>query len=381
MTHALIIGGGIAGAVTAMALKKAGITATVYEAYPVGADDIGAFLTIMNNGVDALRAIDAHHTVIENSFPANTIEFYSASGEHHGSQVIGDGADINGPRTLTRASLYRALHHEAARRDIQVTHGKRLVDATTEPDGRVVVSFADGTRADGDLLIGADGLHSATRSIIDPDAPGPRYAGLNIAYGYAQDSSLPTAANSYRMIEGTRAFLGYTTAPDDETWWFARLAGPELAKSQIAETSPGQVKQRLIDAFADDDTPASQIVHSTGDTIFMSNAYDVPATPVWHADSMVLVGDAAHAASPAAGQGASMALEDSVILAKCLRDLPDTHQAFRTYERLRRERVERLVAASASQGTRSTRSESREWLYRHHIDWAAPATQDANTAA
>lgn len=84
-------------------------------------------------------------------------------------------------------------------------------------------------------------------------------------------------------------------------------------------------------------------------------------------DQSVLVGDAAHAASPAAGQGASMALEDSAILAKCLRDLPDTQQAFTTYERHRRQRVERLVAISAAQGTRSTRAESREWLYRHHI--------------
>jgi 2-polyprenyl-6-methoxyphenol hydroxylase-like FAD-dependent oxidoreductase len=381
VTHALIIGGGIAGAVTAMALKKAGITATVYEAYPVGADDIGAFLTIMNNGVDALRAIDAHHTVIENSFPANTIEFYSAGGEHHGSQVIGDGADVNGPRTLTRATLYRALHDEAAHRGIQLAHGKRLMDATTEPDGRVVASFADGTRAEGNLLIGADGLHSATRSIIDPDAPGPRYAGLNVAYGYAHDSSLPAAANSYRMIEGSQGFFGYTTAPDGETWWFARLAGPELTKSQIADTSPEQVKQRLADTFANDDTPASRIVHATGDTIFMSNAYDVPATPVWHAGSMVLVGDAAHAASPAAGQGASMALEDSVILAKCLRDVPDIQQAFRSYERLRRGRVERLVAASAAQGTRATRSESREWLYRHHINWDTRENPDTDTAA
>lgn len=380
MTTALIIGGGIAGAVTAMALKKAGISPAIYEAYPTGADDIGAFLTIMNNGVDALRAIDAHHVVIENSFPANTIEFYTADGQHRGSQVIGDGIDINGPRTLTRATLYRALHDEAASRGISLVHGKRLTGAVRKSDGRVVASFADGTQAEGDLLVGADGLHSTTRSIIDPKAPGPRYASLNIAYGYAHDATLPAASDSYRMIEGNRAFFGYTTAPDGQTWWFARLPGEELSKAELAETDPGQVKQRLTAAFADDNTPAAHIVQATR-AIFMSNAYDVPATPIWHTSSMVLVGDSAHAASPAAGQGASMALEDSVILAKCLRDLSDADDAFETYERLRRARVERLVAASAAQGTRSTRSESREWLYRHHIDWDRPATQDIESAA
>jgi 2-polyprenyl-6-methoxyphenol hydroxylase-like FAD-dependent oxidoreductase len=80
---------------------------------------------------------------------------------------------------------------------------------------------------------------------------------------------------------------------------------------------------------------------------------------------MVLAGDAAHAASPAAGQGASMALEDSVVLALCLRDLPDAPAAFAAYEKLRRTRVEKLVAASAGQDV----GEERGWLYHHHIDW------------
>jgi 2-polyprenyl-6-methoxyphenol hydroxylase-like FAD-dependent oxidoreductase len=85
---------------------------------------------------------------------------------------------------------------------------------------------------------------------------------------------------------------------------------------------------------------------------------------------MVLTGDAAHAASPAAGQGASMALEDSVVLAQCLRDFPDPASAFAAYEGLRRERVEKLVAASAGQDV----GEERGWLYSHHIDWDTKIT-------
>lgn len=384
MTNALIIGGGIAGAVTALALKKAGITPTVYEAYPTGADDVGAFLTIMNNGLDALRAVEAHQPVIDNSFAANAVENFDADGELVDRQIIGDDVDINGPRTLTRATLYRVLHGEVARRGVDIVHGKRLVAAETNQTGRVVARFADGTEVEGDFLIGADGIHSATRSIIDSEAPRPRYAGLNIAYGYAHGDHLPAAANSYRMIFGKEAFFGYTTEPGGQTYWFARLPGAELTAEQIAQTTPDQSKRRLIDAFACDKTPAAQIVEATGEAIFLSNAYDVPETPNWHAASMVVVGDAAHAASPAAGQGASMAIEDSVILAKCLRDLPDARQAFQTFEGHRRERVERLVAASAQQGTRSTKGpvkqESREWLYRHHIDWDAPMTAEPNSA-
>ncbi|HVK23988.1 MAG TPA: FAD-dependent monooxygenase [Actinokineospora sp.] len=369
MTNALIIGGGIAGAITAMALRKAGITPAVYEAYPSGADDIGAFLTIMNNGIDALRAVDVHQPVIDNSFAANTVEFLDGSGNTLAVQDI--GSEVNGPRTLTRATLYRVLHDEAARRGIAVVHGKRLIAAESIPGG-AVARFDDGTTAHGDLLIGADGIHSVTRSIIDPTAPGPRYAGLNIAYGYTRDDSLPTATDRYRMIFGKRAFFGYTTSPDGQTWWFARLPAPETGPVPHDE-----IRQRLIDALAEDETPAANIVAATADRIFLSNAYDVPTTPVWHAGSMVLVGDAAHAASPAAGQGASMAIEDGVVLAQCLRDVPNN--AFSAYEELRRDRVERLVATSAEDGARAAagsadvddRQDSRAWLYGHHIDWAA----------
>ncbi|WP_436496985.1 FAD-dependent monooxygenase [Actinokineospora sp. HUAS TT18] len=366
----LIIGGGIAGAVAAMALRKAGLNPALYEAYPTGADDIGAFLTIMNNGLDALRAVDAHQAVVDNSFAADQVEFLDARGDRLGLQPL--TGDINGPRTLTRATLYRVLHDEAARRGIPVFHGKRLVSATR--DGKIVATFADRTTATGDVLVGADGIHSVTRSIIDPAAPAPRYAGLNIAYGYARDAALPVAANSYRMIFGGQAFFGYTTAPDGQTWWFARLPGPELTEP----VPQPEIKRRLTDAFAADRSPATDIVAATTDDIHLSNAYDVPTTPAWHRDGMVLVGDAAHAASPAAGQGASMAIEDAVVLAQCLRDLPTHDTAFAAYEDVRRPRVERLVATSAEDGARAARGaaqdvtdrqDTRAWLYRHHIDW------------
>ncbi|HVK19993.1 MAG TPA: FAD-dependent oxidoreductase [Actinokineospora sp.] len=377
MTDVLIIGGGIAGAVTAMALKKAGLNPTVYEAYSTGADDIGAFLTIMNNGLDALRAVNAHQPVIDNSFAAHEVEFLDAHGTRLGLQPIGGHGDINGPRTLTRATLYRVLHDEAARRGIPVLHNKRLAHAN-RVNNEIIATFTDGSTTTGDLLVGADGIHSATRSIIDPAAPGPRYAGLNIAYGYTRDTNLPVAANSYRMIFGGQAFFGYTTAPDGQTWWFARLSAPELTRA----VSQSDIKHRLADALAADRSPACDIVAATTDEIHLSNAYDVPSTPTWHRDSMVLVGDAAHAASPAAGQGASMAIEDSVVLAQCLRDIADYDDAFHAYEHRRRPRVERLVATSAEEGSRAAqgtakarevtgRQETRAWLYGHHIDWEA----------
>jgi len=109
---------------------------------------------------------------------------------------------------------------------------------------------------------------------------------------------------------------------------------------------------------------------------------------------MVIIGDAAHAPSPTSGQGASMAAEDAVVLAKSLRDLPDVPQALAAYEGLRRKRVERIVAQGARTSSSKTpgpagrvlrdlllpvvfkflvTDRSQAWIYRHHIDWDAPA--------
>ena len=155
MTKALIIGGGIAGAVTAMALQKAGIEAEIFEAYPTGADDVGAFLVVFANGLEALRVIDAHGPVVDHSFPAQRVE------------LIGDrGTRTRGaaPRRASRRARNSARAPCAAppstrcctpRRRAAASpceHGKRLVGAETvhaSEGKRVVASFADGSRRRG----------------------------------------------------------------------------------------------------------------------------------------------------------------------------------------------------------------------------------------
>ncbi|WP_326806726.1 MULTISPECIES: FAD-dependent monooxygenase [unclassified Streptomyces] len=370
MTHALIVGGGIAGAVTAMSLRKAGIDSTVYESYPTGADDVGAFLVLFHNGLEALRTVDAHQPVLDVSFPAERIEMLSHTGDSLGIRPVsgrgtspgkagepGGGGEVLEPRTLRRAALYRALHDEAARRGIRIEHGKRLVSADKASDGRVTARFADGSSAEGDLLIGADGIHSVTRGLIDPQAPTPRHTGQTTVCGYAANVQ-PEAApvpGTYRMIQGTRAFLGCTMAPGGEVWWFANTPGRELGREQLATETPAQKarwREHVAGLFAEDASPAADIVRATGDEIVASNAYDIASTPVWSQGPLIVLGDAAHAAAPNAAQGASMAIEDSVVLAKCLRDLGTPSEAFAEFERLRRERVEAVVERSAQLNNR-----------------------------
>jgi FAD-dependent urate hydroxylase len=387
----LIAGAGIAGPATAIALRKAGISPVIYEAYPEDAGDAGAFVTIAANGQDALRAIDAGQSVLDASFPAPRLRIFDPAGTQVANLPI--GRDHPGPRTITRAALSQALRDEAVRRGVRIDYGKRLTTAEASGAGGVRAFFADGSHADADLLIGADGIHSPVRTLIDPHAPAPRYTGLIIACGYADSPPVTTPeAGSYDMIYGSRAFFGHTTGPDGRDWWFARLPSPELAAADL-DVSAAEWRDRLTEAFAADDTPAAELIRATSGPITITSAYDIPTLPAWHNNTMIVIGDAAHATSPSTAQGASMALEDAVILAQCLRDVPDTAKALTLFEQLRRERVERVVQAGAGIGNPSPPAPGPRkggpptWLYGHHIDWdatvrtigdalAAPAASD-----
>jgi FAD-dependent urate hydroxylase len=390
--RALIIGGGVAGPVAAMALQRASIDGFIYEAYAGGADYAGAFLTFASNGLDALRAIDAHHLVLAEGFPTPRMTIQSGTGKHLGDVPNGGTLpDGTVSQTLKRADLYRVLRDEAVRRGANIEYGKRLVDAETSPDGSVTARFEDGTEAEGDLLIGADGIHSRTRRIIDPSAPGTRYIPVLNIGGYARDVRVQAQPGTFLMVFGKRAFFGYAVHPSGEVWWFANPPrADEPTGAELAAIGTEQWREMLMDLFAGDDSPAVEIIRSTPGKLAGWATYDLPSVPTWHRGSLVIIGDAAHATAPSSGQGASMAIEDAVVLSRCLRDLPDTRQAFAAYEWLRRARVERIVAHGARTSNskaagpvvrvlrdlmmplvlkRVARGGSLAWMHDYHIAW------------
>jgi 2-polyprenyl-6-methoxyphenol hydroxylase-like FAD-dependent oxidoreductase len=395
MTKALIIGGGIAGSTTAVALRKAGIEVALYEAYDRGSDGVGAYLSFAVNGMDALRTLDLGETIDALGFETPTMAFYTGDGRKLFQFDHGRLADGTLSRTIKRADLYQALRDAARRDGVQVEYGKRLVGADRTPDG-VTVRFADGSTATGDLLIGADGVNSPTRTIIDPNAPAARYVGLLNAGGYASGVSVPGEVGVMHMVFGKRCFFCYIPNPNGEVWWFANLGRKTPpSRPEIAATD---WRAELLDLVSGDRMWATELINATPQIDAGWPTFDFPTVPQWHNDRMIIVGDAAHAVSPSAGQGASMAIEDAVVLAKCLRDLPTIAEAFATYEKLRRDRVERIVAQGKKSGdqkipgplTRVLRdrvilplvfkaqsrgtSEPLTWMYDYHIDWNQPVS-------
>ncbi|MFI7041903.1 FAD-dependent oxidoreductase [Microbispora rosea] len=341
--RALIIGGGIAGPVTAMALRRAGIDSEVFEAYDRGAEGVGAFLTLAVNGLEALRLLDLHDLVRDLGMDTPVMEIRNARG-----RLLATTSQPS--RTLRRADLYQALRDEAVRRGVRIHYGKRLTGASATANG-VRAVFADGGEAEGDLLVGADGLRSRTRALIDPGAPRARYVGLLNTGGYAEGVRAPGRPGVCYFIFGRRCFFGYMIHPEGQVWWFANPPSRrEMPPEELAAITPEQWRARLMDLFEGDAGPMREIIAATPDILPGWNTYDFPRVPKWSGERMVLVGDAAHATSPSSGQGASMAVEDAVVLGKCLRDVPDTAKAFAAFERLRRERVERVVAQGKRNG-------------------------------
>lgn len=389
--HVLIIGGGIAGPVTAMALREAGIRSTVYEAYDQAADGVGAFLGLAPNGLHALRVLGLDEPVRSAGFDSPGLRLTLSGGRTLlETSFTGTRADALPPITIKRADLYATLRDEAIRRGVDIVYGKRLVGAESNETG-VVARFADGTTAEGDLLIGADGLQSRVRQLIDPASPAPRYVPFLNTGGFAEGVRVDVPLGTTRMMFGRRAFFGYTPAPDGSVWWFANPAQrQELSRAELDTISSEQWRARLLDLFDGDDPVASELIRATPVIPPCWATYDFPSAPLWHRDRLLIIGDAAHATSPSSGQGASMALEDAVELARCLRDLPDHTRAFAAYEGFRRERVERIVATGKRNGSQKGLGRigrmllpvifkvlpkpDLNWMYDYRSPWDAPAS-------
>jgi 2-polyprenyl-6-methoxyphenol hydroxylase-like FAD-dependent oxidoreductase len=395
---ALIIGAGIAGPATAMALQRAGITATVVYAYPRGDGEVGSVFTLSPNGLDALAAIDALDVARSIGFPTRTNRMRDANGALLGEIPLGQPlADGTSALTMKRSRLALALADEATRRGVTVIHGRRLVDATTTPDG-VEARFDDGSTMTADLLIGADGVHSVVRRAIDAAAPTGRYVGLTNFGGITLAADVPASARelapeAWDFIFGRQAFFGATPAPNGDVVWFVNDPRPEISAEERATTTLETWQARLAERFDDDPVPAAALIRTGRLELAADNTYDLGHVPTWHRGRMLVIGDAAHAPAPSSGQGASMALEDGVLLAMALRDEPSIEGAFSAFESARRARVERIVAHGARSSSSKTpgrigravqglfmrvvfryliTERSVAWMYDHRIDWDRP---------
>ncbi len=350
--RALVVGGGIAGPATALALHRVGVEPIVLEAWPCGDGEKGSYLTLAPNGVHALDVLGLREVVEPLGFPTLGHEIVGSTGRHLGSLSLGVPLDDGRVGlTLKRSRLALALADTAVARGIEVRHDARVVDVDATVDA-VRARLADGSTLTADVLVGADGVRSTVRRAIDPDAAPARYVGLTNFGGITEAASATHLAaglpeRAWHFVFGARCFFGAHRTPAGDVVWFVNEPRAPISPEERAATTPRQWQEHLADLLDADAGPAAALVRSGRLELWADNTHDLRRVATWRRGRAVLVGDAVHAPAPSSGQGASMALEDAVVLATSLRDHPEPEGALAAFEQARRRRVERIVAAGA----------------------------------
>jgi 2-polyprenyl-6-methoxyphenol hydroxylase-like FAD-dependent oxidoreductase len=359
--HVLIIGGGIAGPALALLLKKAGISSVVYEAHQ-SLEDVGGGFTIAPNGMNVLEEIGLADAVVDSGGRVSEFCFRDQSGKVLARFQAGKVQKYRWPSVATsRTALHRILMDEVARQGIQVEYHKRLKELGTVDGGTVQALFEDDTTARCDFLVGADGVHSRVRRLISPSAPRASYLGVLGVGGFVTPSVTVAAdgadRKSLNFTIGATGQFGYCNIGQNQNeerwmWWCHLPQDRELTSTELSVVSNDDVRKKLLECYGGWHEPIRAFLVNTPD-IIKTKIYEVQRLPAWHHDRVVLVGDAAHAMSPSAGQGASVALEDALYLAKLLqKSSAEIENVFAEFERVRRPRVERISAEAHKNETR-----------------------------
>nr|WP_238717499.1 FAD-dependent monooxygenase [Natronorubrum halophilum] len=369
-----------------MFLQRIGVKPVIFEGKPEPRDDAGFFLNLAANGTDVLETLGIEEHVLEHGHRSEKLVF-----QNHVNKRLGENQQET--VLIKRGHLTKALREEALERGITIEFGKRLTDVEIPHEDMAIAYFDDGTEAHGNFLVGCDGIHSQTRNSIFPDAPEPEYTGIIDSGAFTRNESVPPSDGIMRMTFGVNGFFGYQKVPAGEIYWFENHEQSHApSRGELDEISQSQWKDKLLTLHEPDSEPITDIIRSTEGDIGKWPVYDLPSLPVWHQDTVCLIGDAAHATSPHVGQGASLAMEDAIVLAKCLRDVEGVSDAFAVFEELRRERVEAIVEMSRETGNQKAPSnvitrkfrdlvlpfflkrgvERFEQIYSYRVGWDEP---------
>jgi 2-polyprenyl-6-methoxyphenol hydroxylase-like FAD-dependent oxidoreductase len=374
---ALIIGAGIAGPVAAIFLRKAGFAAELFEAWPYSTG-IGGGLQIAPNGMHVLAEIGLAEEMIRRGSVAESFDFYSQSGRLLGSLNRNMEARFGQPAVnMCRATLNEALINQAWCSNVELRFEKRLAAIEDRADRPLVAHFTDGSAAEGDFIIGADGVHSAVRTHVVPDGPTPFDTGLIGFGGFVPREVLDAFPIGPRVETtfGQSGFFGYgfcSSDPADGVMWWSTQPSHGVDAATFRAMSQDAIRRHLLDFHRGWHDPIPQIL-AAAENIVVTDTLDVATLPMWSRGRALLIGDAAHATSPHAGQGASLALEDAMRLGALMSTDQELGLTFQNFEAERRPRAEKIVALARRNGNSKREfSATGAWIRDHMLKLLLP---------
>jgi len=340
-----ILGGGIGGLTAAIALARRGLDATVFEQAPE-MRAVGAGIWLPTNAMTVMARLGLADELAAAGLPLARIEV--ADGARRVQAIdLGPVKARHGHTTISirRSELQRVLAAHAPAGAVRL--GARAEEvAPGEPGGapaRVRIAGPAGVEeVEADLVIGADGIHSAARAAVAPGIT-PRYAGQTCYRGIARLAL--DEQDVCREVWGGAARFGYSAVGPEEVYWFAPVVAPPGGRDE------GGARRRLDALYAGFPAPVPAIVAATPEeAIGRLDLHELPAH-AWRGGRVALLGDAAHAMTPNLGQGGAQAIEDAFVLAGCVAEAgEDLGAALAAYQARREARVRRIARLAGRLG-------------------------------
>ncbi|MBW4511316.1 MAG: FAD-dependent monooxygenase [Scytonematopsis contorta HA4267-MV1] len=353
-----IIGAGLGGLATALALRKQGIDAQIYEKAQ-NLLPVGAGLTLLPNGLKSLDAITPGivESLKEAGSQAHRVNLKKSIGETIAQNNLSLQDNYGQPMLNIRWSRLQEMLVSYLPLDI-IHLNHRCVNFEYLEDG-VKIYFENDTTVKADLLIGADGINSVVRQVIVGDGS-PRYAGRMSWRAVVEYGNEQLLDNESTFILGSNGKnFSFIDVGSGYIFWSAAA----LLLDESTSPSPTEVKSRVLEVFADWTEPVQSIVQTTpAIKIVERPIYDRPPLENWSKGRVTLLGDAAHPVVPVLGQGANMAFEDAWELGLYLQRSPNIEEALANYENSRIKRTQIIQARSAFQGSRSYDTDSDQFL-------------------
>ncbi|MFV5690179.1 FAD-dependent monooxygenase [Flavobacterium sp. ZT3R25] len=339
----LIVGGGIGGQSTAIALRQIGIAVEIVEILPQY-DVYGVGIIQMSNALRALDALGVADEALKRGCPYDKVKMCTPTGHQFneiGTPPMGRFPSHNG---ISRRILHEVLHERCETVGVQFRMGL-TVDQITDKENGVDVVFSDGTTGSYDLLIGADGVNSKVRKLIFGDYF-PKYVGLSV-WRYAFDR--PKDLETGYMYFGKHSKVGLIPMTKDKIYMFVVSAegadNPFIAEDQMIPKLKSYLEEYpvpMVHDLIDQITEPKLINYRPLETLHLPDP--------WYKGNVLIIGDGAHATIPHLGSGAALAIEDAVVLAQEIAKQDGTQAIFARFMNRRLERCKMVVEASEKLG-------------------------------